>query len=288
MGQMAHVEAERFVCKMRGGSQPILIQADDGEFYIVKFFVNMQGPLVVINEVLGSTIYRDAGLTVPVWRLVKITDKFLNANPEAWFHFRDQQLRPCSGYAFGSRLAGGGGRLRAWELLSGEMYATVSNRSQFWPALALDILFGQTDFRQAVFVQAGNGSLLATFIDFGSDYRLPETWEDRQRVLACRYSDMRVYPNLSPEIADQVYSTLSRINVKSLERVFSSLPFAWKQGQAIERYIEIVSKIGSKECRSKAASLVLASGIGGIQPDRPAEKLRDRWNRHFTLQSLIA
>lgn len=83
-----HVEAVSFLSRMHGESQPILVQADDGESYVTKFAVNMQGPLIVINEVLGSETFRSAGLPTPEWRVVHVSDRFINKNRECWFQFK--------------------------------------------------------------------------------------------------------------------------------------------------------------------------------------------------------
>jgi HipA-like kinase len=55
----------RDVRSLRGGSQPHLMQASDGNYYIVKFQDNPQGTKVLANELLASRIAECIGLPVP-------------------------------------------------------------------------------------------------------------------------------------------------------------------------------------------------------------------------------
>lgn len=52
-----------YVRPLRGGSQPFLAGASDGQLYVVKFNGNPQGPNVLLNECVGNELYR---LTRPV------------------------------------------------------------------------------------------------------------------------------------------------------------------------------------------------------------------------------
>jgi hypothetical protein len=49
---------------MKGGSQSILVQCEDGRYYIVKMTDNPQGPNVLANELLASLLGSAARLPV--------------------------------------------------------------------------------------------------------------------------------------------------------------------------------------------------------------------------------
>lgn len=46
-----------FLKALRGGSQSILAQANDGQLYVVKFANNLQGKNLLFNEAAGSMLY---------------------------------------------------------------------------------------------------------------------------------------------------------------------------------------------------------------------------------------
>jgi HipA-like protein len=60
------VNVDRYVLPLReGGSVPGLIEADDGDKYVVKFRGSAQGPKVLIAELIGGEIARALGLNMP-------------------------------------------------------------------------------------------------------------------------------------------------------------------------------------------------------------------------------
>jgi len=50
--------ARRHIRKMRGGAQSHLLEADDGQFYIVKFQNNPQHRRILVNELVASAPIR--------------------------------------------------------------------------------------------------------------------------------------------------------------------------------------------------------------------------------------
>src|SRR5262245_60705 len=58
--------ATRYVTPLReGGSLPAVVEADDGELYVMKFRGAGQGPKVLIAEILAGEIARTLGFQVP-------------------------------------------------------------------------------------------------------------------------------------------------------------------------------------------------------------------------------
>ena len=58
---------------LRGGSQPHLMQANDGNLYVVKFQGNPQGTNVLANEMLAAKLADGLGLPVPTTAVVELT-----------------------------------------------------------------------------------------------------------------------------------------------------------------------------------------------------------------------
>jgi hypothetical protein len=87
------VYAEQFVRKLRGSCQPILVRASDGLLYVAKFAKNLQGPNVLFNESAGTELYRAFGLSVPSWKQLVVTGKFVDRNPGCWMQTDDGARR---------------------------------------------------------------------------------------------------------------------------------------------------------------------------------------------------
>jgi hypothetical protein len=150
-----------FLRKLRGGSQPILVRANDGLLYVLKFAHNLQGPNLLFNEVMGTELYRACGLPVPEWRPLLLTDSFLDRNPSCWFEADGESIRPLAGLCFGSRFLATG-EDSPLEILPGSHFARVANRHAFGLAWLIDICAQHSDNRQALFLHRPGGGLLAT------------------------------------------------------------------------------------------------------------------------------
>jgi hypothetical protein len=71
------VTATRYLVPLReGGSLPAVVEADDGELYVMKFVGAGQGAKVLIAELLAGEIGRWLGLRVPEIVLIKLDPAF--------------------------------------------------------------------------------------------------------------------------------------------------------------------------------------------------------------------
>ena len=71
------VTATRYITPLReGGSLPALIEADDGEQYVIKFSGAGQGVKALIAELIAGEIGRTLGLPIPELVLVKLEAGF--------------------------------------------------------------------------------------------------------------------------------------------------------------------------------------------------------------------
>ena len=70
---MKTIRATRYITPLReGGSVPAVIEADDGETYVLKFRGAAQGPKALIAELLGGEIARLLELNVPELALIEL------------------------------------------------------------------------------------------------------------------------------------------------------------------------------------------------------------------------
>lgn len=91
--------ATRYIVPMReGGSLPAIVEADDGELYVLKFRGAGQGPKVLIAELLAGEIGRALGLRVPELVLMEL-DPALGRNE------RDPEIRDLIKASAGLNLA---------------------------------------------------------------------------------------------------------------------------------------------------------------------------------------
>jgi hypothetical protein len=82
---------------MRGGAQAHLLEADDGNFYIVKFQNNLQHRRILVNEAIASEILAHLGIAAPETSLVAIPPRFLTANPDVHLRLALGALRSSPG-----------------------------------------------------------------------------------------------------------------------------------------------------------------------------------------------
>ena len=222
MKKVKHVRALEFIRKLRGGSQPILLRASDGLLYVVKFRNNLQGPNLPFNEVLGTELFRQAGLQVPQWSFVEVTDDFLDKNPSCWIETEDGRRRPTSGLCFGSQLLS----LRShslFEILPRTSFSRILNRKDFWTAWVIDVLCEHSDSRQGIFLKENTNQLNVYFIDQGHMFGGADGTA-APKFLVSRFLDPRIYCEPCRRDADAIRKTIQRLDWEALLNVASWLP----------------------------------------------------------------
>lgn len=76
------VTATRYITPLReGGSVPAVIEADDGETYVLKFRGAAQGIKALVAELLGGEIARRLGLNMPELVLVELDPVLARSEP---------------------------------------------------------------------------------------------------------------------------------------------------------------------------------------------------------------
>ncbi len=237
------VLATQYIRNLRGGSQPILVQASDGLLYVAKFTNNLQGPNLPFNESIGSELYRACGLAAPSWKLLLVTDSFLDENPDCWMQTPEGRLRPASGLCFGSRFLGGDG-IRLLEILPGTSFQRVRNRASFWLAWLIDICAGHVDNRQALFVEDAQGWLNAFFVDNGHLFGGPKA-DLHQGFFASRYLDPRIYPDVCSEQLLDFQRVVRALDAEKLWQRVQALPDDWKTASALDGFTQCLNRLST-------------------------------------------
>jgi hypothetical protein len=147
-------DARRLIRKMRGGAQAHLLEATDGHAYVVKFVNNPQHRRILVNEWISSVFLAYLGLAAPAGAIVRLSQEFLDANPEVHLQLGNRHEKPEAGWHFGSRFPGDPARSVVYDFLPDALLEQIANLQDFLGALAFDKWMGNADARQAVFFRA--------------------------------------------------------------------------------------------------------------------------------------
>jgi len=256
-----------FVRKLPGGSQPVLIQADDGLLYAVKFANNLQGPNLLFNESMGTELYRSCGLPVPAWKPLQITSNFLDRHPYAWIETENGLKKPSAGLCFGSQYIGAAGT-RALEILPAALFGRIGNRMDFWLAWLVDVCASHTDNRQAIFVEESDGNLQLYFIDHGHLFG-GAAGGGKAHFIAPRYLDSRIYPGVSSRRLRALVKKLVSVDRKAIRKRLSVIPSEWKTPSALDGLDECLQCLADNAflenlSHAMAQSLIRSGEDGGF------------------------
>jgi hypothetical protein len=231
----AVLSANKYIRKMKGGSQSNLVRANDGRYYVVKMTDNPGGPNVLANEHMGSLIAEAVGLPVAEAKGISLSDSFIDSHPDLWFGLRSGVRRPNSGVHFGSLLVGQtSGAERPTEYIGPSRVNMITNREAFLGMYLLDVWANHQDRRQAILRRTSNDAQEVFFIDHGHMFGGPE-WNFKENPSSTLHSEMAVYANLWQD--EQIASWISRFQAivpEVLTSVAHSMPSQWYKGEIAE------------------------------------------------------
>ena len=84
----------------------LLLEADDGNWYVVKFRNNPQHRRILVNELVASVFLDYLRITAPPAARLRVTPDFLEANPDAHLTLGSRRIAVEPGWHFGSRYPG--------------------------------------------------------------------------------------------------------------------------------------------------------------------------------------
>jgi len=142
------------VRKMRGGAQAHLLEADDGQWYVVKFRNNPQHRRVLVNELIASALLDYLKIAAPRVALIQVTPGFLEAHPEIHIALGSRHTPVEPGWHFGSQYPGDPTRVAVYDFLPDSLLSGVANLEDFRAILVFDKWVANADGRQCVFHRA--------------------------------------------------------------------------------------------------------------------------------------
>ena len=148
------IRAEQCFRRMPGESQPQLMGAADGRFYVVKFQNNPQGVRILANEMLGASLAAFLGVPTPPVAVIEVPERTVFLSEGMFIEIAKRRM-PCQpGLCFGSQR-----RLdeRFWlpDMITPE---SVENPADFLGMLVFDKWTGNMDNRQVTLVPNDVGS----------------------------------------------------------------------------------------------------------------------------------
>jgi hypothetical protein len=225
------LSAVQHIRRMRGGSQPQLMRASDGGFYIVKFQNNPQHVRVLANEFLATRLGLWLGLPMPQVAVIEVSDWVIENTPELRFDVAGLGT-PCrSGLQLGSRYVVDPEQDMVFDYLPENLLVEKTrNIEDFAAVLAFDKWTGNADGRQVVFSKSVRSrKYAATFIDQGYCFNAGE-WnfpDSPLRGVFCRNS---VYQRIAGwESFEPALSRLEQIDYTELWRLVKGMPEEWYQ-----------------------------------------------------------
>jgi hypothetical protein len=223
---------------MRGGSQPHLVRADDGQCYIIKALNNPQHPRVLANEWIASGIAVALGLSIPPIAIVDLTPEFIRTSPDLVLHCRGARIPLVPGPAFGSRVPGSSIAGAVVDYLPEGSLALVENIDEFVGAMVFDKWICNCDSRQVIFCRPdARARIRAYFIDHGFAFNAGE-WSFPDCPLGgvysrnCVYRGVRGWNDLEPWLA-----RIEQFTPNQLEAIVGAMPDAWRD-PGIEELME--------------------------------------------------
>lgn len=225
------VDITKSIRRVRGGSQACLVKGGDGYSYVAKFKSNPQGTRTLINEWIAHWFFRKLGISTPEVCLMRLSEPTI-AEADLHFQVGSRSLPVMAGLHLGSRCPADPDIRTIFDFLPSSCLPLVCNLDDFGKALVLDVLLGQTDARQAVFVRdhsyEGHKPQLRTyFIDHGLMFG-GDRWNFEDRAPSPHDMHAGVYSNIDlNSICSATIEQLSCIVPTDFFPVLQGIPAEW-------------------------------------------------------------
>ena len=222
---MTSLVAVKGIRGLLGGSQSLLVEASDGERYVVKCRNNPQGDRVCFNEGFASLLANRLELPTPSVASITFDKEFIIHNQCHWTS-RQKQITwiPSEGRHFASRLVENTPSLA--EVLPSTWFPQIMNRDTFLSMLIFDMWADHVDHRQAVFTISAARRIHVAFLDNGYMFGGPST-ENTLRVRPL-FRNRSIYSDIVVgEASFKLAETILSWNYEVLWITAQQLPHEW-------------------------------------------------------------
>ncbi|MGE5327369.1 MAG: HipA family kinase, partial [Deltaproteobacteria bacterium] len=226
------VRAVEFVRRMRGASQPQLLRADDGLYYVVKFVNNPQHPRILANEMIAARLALALGLPVREPALVEVPPELIAGNPDMKIAIGARQVPCASGLQFGSSYAGQPGPALVVDFLPDRLLRRVPNFAPaFLGAFVFDKWTCNCDGRQMIFTKQAsdeNSAYSPWLIDNGFCFNDGE-WNFPDSPIRCIYPRRLVYESVRGfQSFEPFLSLVENLEANQIEACLDEVPGEWR------------------------------------------------------------
>jgi hypothetical protein len=228
-----------------GGAQSRLVRCDNGKLYVLKMNPNPQGPNVLANEALGSTLIRGLGLLAPPWERVTIDLKTVHLFPELTMRTAAQEITyPACGIHFGSEYLGGP-QYDLYDFMPKSCTHKLRSTAQFLAIYLFDVWASHQDERQCVYQRTRGSNLYDTFfIDNGHLFGGPAWSEVAGHSRGVCSGNVQAPEMGDPRIEHWLKVFEDRIP-KLLRHAIAEVPGDWYEGDIHELYDRLLSRLES-------------------------------------------
>lgn len=273
------VVATRLVKKLKGGSQPHLVECSDGTHCVVKFRNTPQHRRVLVNEWIGGRILQHLGIATPAIRLVEFSSEFVSKNGIG-IQFGQVVLPVPEGLHFGSEYPGNPATTMVFDYIPDPFLARLSNSEHFLGVLAFDKWVSNTDPRQCIFFRCREAKcdrssvlprrdFMACMIDHGQLFG-GRHWEFSNYQRSGLFEQPIVYENArSLEDFGPWLRAIERFPESVLFQARREIPTSWVETDEM-KLDDLLEKLLRRRTRVASALSVLAMPPGSLFPN---------WNR---------
>lgn len=213
------VEITRYVTPLReGSSMPALVEADDGEEYVIKFRGAGHGPKALIAELVAGEIGRLLDLSVPELVLAELPEPIARGESH-------DEIRDLLGWSVGLNIG--------LAFVSGALAPELTRAPAEGPDWAADVVWfddlvvnpDRTPRNANLVVHAGRTWL----IDHGSSLYVHHAWNDPDEHAARPFERIAEHVLLphAASITDADARLAPRITTAALDRIVDAIPDAW-------------------------------------------------------------
>jgi hypothetical protein len=219
------VEAVRYVTPLReGGSLPALIEADDGEQYVVKFAGAGQGPKALVAEVIAGRIGQLLGLRVPELTLVQLGEELGRSEP-------DEEIRALLHASVGTNLG--------MRFLPSAFAFNPLQTPSVEPLLASTIVWFDAYVTNVDRTPRNVNMLMwrqqVWLIDHGAALYFHHDWSDWTERAVSRFPMIREHALLpwARNLRAVAPKLVQRLEESRLAEIVADVPDVWLEGEAI-------------------------------------------------------
>jgi len=232
------------VRKMRGGAQSHLLEADDGQWYVVKFLNNPQHRRILVNELLAGAFLDYLKIASPPTAAVEVSAGFLEAHPDLHLTLGTRPVGIEPGWHFGSRYPGDPNRVAVYDFLPDALLGGVANLEDFRAVLVFDKWACNSDGRQSIFYRAmvrdqatprgqppSRAAFVAQMIDHGFAFNGPN-WDFPDGPLCGLYPRRQVYDSVrSLQDFEPWLELVTNFPEEVIDHAWKRIPPAWVESE---------------------------------------------------------